>query len=116
MRIAQSSMTQNGYAPSSLSQTVAPDLTVLSPDQIKVFNDAREAKNLVSWVHKEYERAKSARQKYERQWALNMAMYTGKQNMTYFPARNGAPGSGLLSNPPTTPYVSRRVFNRIRPI
>jgi hypothetical protein len=109
-------MTQTAYGQSSSSPMVGPDLTVLSPDQIKVFNDAREAKALVDWVHKEYERAKSARQKIERQWALNMAMYTGKQNMSYFPARNGAPGNGLLSNPPTTPYVSRRVFNRIRPI
>lgn len=109
-------MTQTASGPSSLNPMSGLDLTVLSPDEIAAFAEQRDAKALVAWVHQMYEKAKSDRQKVERQWALNMAMYTGKQNMGYFPAANGRPGHGLLSNPPATPYVSRRVFNRIRPI
>lgn len=94
----------------------ALDLRTLNPNEIAAFNEQREAKKLVDWVRSEYDKAKSARQKYERQWALNMAMYTGKQNLMYFPAKNGQAGAGKLTTPPAVPHVSRRVFNRIRPI
>lgn len=93
-----------------------PDLRTLSSDEIAAFNEQREAKALVDWVHSEYAKAKSARIKYERQWAVNMAMYTGKQNLMFFPAKNGQAGAGKLTAPPAVPHVSRRVFNRIRPI
>lgn len=99
------------------SPTEAPNLAVLSPDTIKVFNDARQIKQLVSWIKSEYEKAKSARQRNERQWALNMAMYTGRQYMQYFPSNSqGLAMAGKLWTPPSPSWSARSITNRIRPV
>lgn len=110
------SMTQSLSEKTSMTGMDNASLAVLSPQEIEVFNNAREIKSLIAWVHSEYQKSKSARSRFERQWALNMAMYLGKQNMGYFQGKPGESGAGMLRTPPVLPHVSRRVFNRIRPV
>lgn len=104
----------NGSSPAE--STGQSPLAVLDPQTIKLFNDQREAKAIVDWVSSQYKKSKSARQRYERQWALNMAFYRGKQNLQYFSAPAGSPLSGKLWAPPAPPWAARTITNRIRPI
>lgn len=91
-------------------------LTVLNPETIALFNSDRQIKQLVGWIHEQYGKAKQERQRFERQWAINLSFYYGKQNIQYLPATAGSPGAGRLVTPPAPSWASRRVTNRIRPI
>lgn len=75
-------------------------LTVLNPETIALFNSDRQIKQLVGWIHEQYGKAKQERQRFERQWAINLSFYYGKQNIQYLPATAGSPGAGRLVTPP----------------
>lgn len=89
----------------------AAELTVL--EQI---NKSKEGKTLVDWVMSNYEKAKSDRLRFERQWALNMSFFQGKHYMQYMPAAAGSAAAGKLWTPPAPSWAARSVTNRIRPI
>lgn len=79
-------------------------------------NKERDAQ-LISWTKNAYFRCRTIRQQIERQWYVNLAFYTGRQNVTAIPMSTGANvNSGMrLWVPPAPYYRSRPVFNRIRP-
>ena len=77
--------------------------------------DDKQTKNLISWVRSEFDKAKSARWKDERQWFLNLAMYFGKQNIAITDTQ-GKTKQFKLYTPPAPYYRARPVINRIRPI
>lgn len=79
-------------------------------------NKAKEIRAFVGWVQENYEKAKSDRLRFERQWALNMSFFQGKQYMQYMPASAGTAAAGRLWTPPAPSWAARTVTNRIRPI
>ena len=76
----------------------------------------KKDKALLAWVNNNYEKAKSDRIRFERQWALNMAMFQGKHYLQYMPAGAGNAVAGKLYTPPAPSWAARSVTNRIRPI
>lgn len=87
----------------------------ITPDMLKVLNEQEQIKALVSWLLGQYSKMKNERQRFERQWAINLAFVAGKQNVQYFPGKAGV-GSNRLLAPPSPSYISKRVINRIRPV
>ena len=94
------------------SNALDPNVTNIL-DQI---NKAKEIKAFVGWVMENYDKAKSDRLRFERQWALNMSFFQGKQYMQYMPAAAGTAAAGRLWTPPAPSWAARTVTNRIRPI
>lgn len=94
-------------SPTSMGQIVDP---------LEILELQKEGKKLVAWVKGNYEVAKSDRLKFERQWAMNMAFFNGKQYLQYMPQNSGTPLSGKLFTPPAPSWSARTVTNRIRPI
>lgn len=73
---------------------------------------------VIAWTKSAHSRCRTTRQQLERQWYLNLAFYSGKQNVQVVPASNSS-GSNVgvrLYVPPAPYYRSRPVINRIRPI
>jgi hypothetical protein len=91
------------------------DTPMLSPDNIEAFNEDKQIRALVSWCDSQYTKMKSERQRFERQWAMNLAFIAGRQNVTFFPSRQIGV-SGRLVTPPAPSYITRRIINRIRPV
>lgn len=73
---------------------------------------------VISWTKSAHQRCRTVRQQMERQWYINMAFYSGKQNVQTVPVSgsNGSASSVRLYVPPAPYYRSRPVINRIRPI
>lgn len=92
----------------------APQQGVLSPKLITALADSEDAKKLVTWVRGEYRKCKTARNKQERQWYLNMAFYRGDQWVTYLKGPGSMLTSGKLSTPKAPPYRIRLTINRVR--
>lgn len=107
-------MSQTTLKSSSSMQMVAPEFDGLGPlEQLALQN---EIKNLIAWVNSNYQASKSDRMRFERQWALNMSFYRGRQYMQYLPTNAKSPLAGKLFTPPSPSWASRTVTNRIRPI
>lgn len=87
---------------------------LLTPDTIQAFNEDRQIKALVGWALANYEKMKGERQKFERQWAINLAFISGRQNVQFFGGNTVQ--AGRLFTPPAPSYVSKRVINRLRPV
>lgn len=101
----------------SPGSTVYPGSTEPSePSILDQINKAKEGKALVDWIMSNYEKAKSDRLRFERQWALNMAFFQGKHYMQYMPAQAGSQVAGKLWTPPAPSWATRSITNRIRPI
>src|SRR5689334_6237041 len=83
------------------------------PTVLEQLQQEKENKALVAWVGENYERAKSDRLRFERQWALNMAFFQGKQYMQYMPAAAGSAAAGKLWTPPAPSWAVRSITNRI---
>jgi hypothetical protein len=93
-----------------------------STDQISELASRSKNKDfenqVIAWTKNAHLRCRNIRQQLERQWYMNMAFYTGKQNVQVLPVTNTS-GSGTsvrLYVPPAPYYRSRPVINRIRPI
>lgn len=93
-----------------------------SPEQIAGLatrsKDKDFANQVISWTKSAHLRCRTIRQQMERQWYLNLAFYSGKQNVQVVPVSNSS-GSGTsvrLYVPPAPYWRARPVVNRIRPI
>lgn len=73
---------------------------------------------VIAWTKSAHLRCRTMRQQIERQWYINMAFYTGKQNVAVIPVNNssGSNAGVRLYVPPAPYYRARPVINRIRPI
>lgn len=109
-----SSRTAAGPLPASVETS---STTTSEPEDILAeFQKVKEGKDLVAWINGNYEKAKSDRMRFERQWALNMAFFKGQQYMQYMPAQAGNAVAGRLFVPPAPSWAIRSITNRIRPI
>jgi len=73
---------------------------------------------VITWTKNAHVRCRTIRQQIERQWYINLAFYTGRQNVAVIPissASSAATGVRLYI-PPAPYYRARPVINRIRPI
>lgn len=88
-------------------------------DQVASKSKNQDFENqVIAWTKSAHLRCRTVRQQLERQWYINLAFYSGKQNVQLVPASNSS-GSGVgvrLYIPPAPYYRSRPVINRIRPI
>jgi len=75
----------------------------------------KELDSLASWIKDNYDKAKAARQPFERQWQLNYAFYKGRQNVAFLKGISGTINSGLVV-PKAPPHRVRHITNRIKPI
>jgi hypothetical protein len=73
---------------------------------------------VITWTKSAHLRCRTLRQQIERQWYINLAFYSGKQNVQILPVSNssGSSTSVRLYIPPAPYFRSRPVINRIRPI
>jgi hypothetical protein len=76
---------------------------------------ARSDKQLAGWVQEQFAKARNDRQKFERQWYLNLQMYRGNQNVEFRRMPTSTAGY-KLAVPPAPAWRARPVINRIRPI
>ena len=108
-------MTQTVSETSSAAPTDQSNIpgAAFTPDVLAMLNEQEQIKQLISWIGSQYRAMKNERQRFERQWAVNLAFVSGKQNVQYFP---GKIGNGRLVDPPKPSYVSKRIVNRIRPV
>lgn len=109
-------MTQTVSETFSGSPQAADTSIQIPPDLMAAMNEQDQIKKLVGWIGSQYGKMKSERQRFERQWAINLAFVAGKQNVKYFPGKTGAASNGRLVTPPSPSYVSKRIINRIRPV
>ena len=70
----------------------------------------------VTYWNAEFEKCKSAREPFERQWYTNFAMYNGRQYATWAPMNSPNLSNQRLVDPPAPRYRVRLVSNKIRPI
>jgi hypothetical protein len=70
-------------------------------------------RELVTWVHDQYNTCKESRQSVERQWIQNMHMVVGKH---YIEMLNAAGVSGKFFTPKAPPWRTRLVVNRVRAV
>lgn len=75
-------------------------------EELRKFRDTDQAKRLISWVHSEYQKMNSSREREKQQWQLNLAFYNKLQN-----SKMGKQG---LYVPPTVQGKRKIVVNRIR--
>lgn len=74
------------------------------------------ANKVIEWTKSSYQRCRTTRQQIERQWYINLAFYTGKQNVVPVSSSSSSATGVRLYVPPAPYYRSRPVINRIRPI
>lgn len=70
---------------------------------------------IIAWANRSFVACKNARQKTERQWYLNLAMYFGQQNVAFKGGKPGISRDFQLYTPPAPYYRARPVINQIRP-
>lgn len=98
------------------------DKTQYTDEQINSLKDKTKDKDfsntVIAWTKSSHQKCRNSRQIIERQWYLNMAFYSSRQNVRSVPFSNGSsPTAGVRLYVPPAPYWrSRPVFNRIRPI
>ncbi|MFG2268103.1 hypothetical protein [Streptomyces sp. NPDC048720] len=106
------------------SSSVVPtaDASQFSEEQVSELASRTKQKDfenqVINWTKSAHLRCRTVRQQLERQWYLNLAFYSGKQNVQLVPT-SGSSGSSIgvrLYVPPAPYYRSRPVINRIRPI
>lgn len=90
-------------------------MMALPINPIEQLKKDKELKALASWVKEQYDKAKSARLVFERQWQLNYAFYKGRQNVVFVPSITGYSTSSLTV-PKAPPHRVRHTTNRIKPI
>jgi hypothetical protein len=78
-----------------------------------LLQSARDAE-IIAYVDGLFNRARKARQQFEKQWYLNLAFYFGRQYAVWAPGT--ATGLTRLWEPPAPPWRVRLITNQIRPI
>lgn len=97
----------------------SPEFTDAQMNQLSKATKLKDIEpKVISWTKQAYFQCKTIRQSIERQWYINLAFYSGKQNIATIPVSNGSsPTTGIRLYVPSAPYYrSRPVYNRIRPI
>lgn len=89
----------------------------VEPLDLKSSKAAQDLHNkIVDFTRKQYRIIRNARVATERQWYLNLAFYSGKQNVALLrPETVGSITTSKLYVPPAPPWRSRPVINKIRP-
>jgi hypothetical protein len=103
-----SSMTQP-----SPSYVAEPTRAASGPSGMTAAERQRREK-LAAWVRTQFDQARPARWKFERQWYLNLQFYRGNQNVEFKKGPLSQAGY-RLAVPPAPPWRVRAVINRIRP-
>src|SRR5690606_39802135 len=80
---------------------------------IIAFRESDEGKKLVSFLKKQYSACKTARERDERQWKYNLAMYNGKQYLEYI---QRGEFRGNLTQKPKPSNKERNTINRLESI
>lgn len=103
-----------GISPEQMSAFIAQEQEAQRIQALQEFRSTENAANLVSWVHSEYEKANSAREKEKREWVLNLAFYNKMHDAT-ITGKGSILGEGNLYVPPRSARSkTKRVVNRIR--
>jgi hypothetical protein len=98
------------------------DASPYSQEQLSELASRSKSKDfenqVISWTKSAHLRCRSVRQQLERQWYINLAFYSGKQNVQLVSTSGGSGNStGIRLYTPSAPYYrSRPCINRIRPI
>lgn len=93
-----------------------------TPEQLAKLTSSSKQKDfdkqVIAWTKSAYAQCRTGRQFVERQWYVNLAFYSSRQNISTIPFSNGSSVSmGIrLYVPPAPYYRSRPVINKIRPI
>jgi len=77
--------------------------------------ERRQEKEVIGWAQEQYKRARDTRLTTERQWQINLAFYSGKQN-SVVTNTSASPAGYVLRVPDAPPWRVRLIINRIRPI
>ncbi len=109
------SMPADGNTPSLPLAAGQPRSGLLSkiplPPVLQDMMDERKKQEWAAWVDSEFEKCKSSRSKFERQWYLNLAFVDGRQYVNPI----DVPNSGFrLTVPKAPPWRVRLVVNKIR--
>jgi hypothetical protein len=94
-----------------VTEVATPASVMLDDKQLKTFNNSDQGKKVIAYVKNEYSRALNDRRQYERQWAINLAFYAGRQYVEWSNNDNK-----LISQPVVSQWVPRLVVNKIQPI
>jgi len=83
------------------------------PNPFRILANKRQESDTVRYLDSLYERARSARWRFERQWFVNLSFYFGRQWITWL--SQASPDFARLYEPQAPPWRVRLVVNRIRP-
>lgn len=101
----------SGSIPKTVN-TQAETLTSFLPD-FELFKISPEGRDLVRWIKTQFDACKSDRLIYQRQWDMNLEMYSGRQWLEYM----GTDASNLRLVQPNLPrHRVRATTNLIRPL
>lgn len=73
-----------------------------------------EIKKEIAYWNSQFDRAKSLREPFEKQWLLNLAFYFGKQYVIWTP-QSSALANQTLTEPPAPKHRVRVVANKVKP-
>lgn len=77
-------------------------------EEVLKLRESDEWRSFASWVFAEKDKAKNARASIERQWRMNLHMYSGRQNIALS-------ADGKIFTPKAPRWRTRSIVNRIRP-
>jgi hypothetical protein len=97
----------------SLSSTTSLDPNGGLLFDFQTFKVSPKGKALVSWIKNEYGKCKSDRLSIQRQWDLNLEMYSGRQWLEFMGTN---PADMRLFTPPAPRHRVRATVNLIRPM
>lgn len=94
---------------SALNDGTSGDLTLL--EQVQKGKDDKET---LQWCMTQYNKCKNQRSAKERQWYVNLAFYSGKQNIQLTTSKATTNGF-QITTPKAPPWRVRMVINKMRP-
>lgn len=107
-------MRSRSSSTTSPSKSVEPGVDLNGEDPLAAFEALqleRKKGEWASWAESEFQKCKSSREPFERQWYINLAFYLGKQYLS--PVQ--VPGQGFRLTTPRAPsHRVRLVVNKVR--
>ncbi len=99
------------------NKDVGPSVGSGNSPVIEVALERERQQKIVAWCKDRFQKMKNDRITYEQQWQLNMAFYSGNQNVVLrkMGSINVVQGQGALMTPPAPKWAARPIINRIRP-
>lgn len=83
------------------------------PNPITWLRQRRQEPDTIKYLNSLFERAKTARWRFERQWYVNLSYYFGRQWITWI--QGATPDFAKLYEPQAPPWRVRLTVNRIKP-